>query len=83
MSQPTITKFVEYCQNDMRKILIQLNELRMNYGTKIINLELLNSFMDVMKDKDLEFDLYKATNKILTEYKNMDLCLELYETEKS
>ena len=82
MNQTIITKFVEYCQNDMRKILIQLNELRMNYGTRTINLELLNSFMDVMKDKDLEFDLYKATNKILTEYKSMDLCLELYETEK-
>ena len=27
-----ITKFVEYCQNDMRKILIQLDELKINYG---------------------------------------------------
>ena len=45
MNQTIITKFVEYCQNDMRKILIQLNELRMNYGTRTINLELLNSFL--------------------------------------
>jgi replication factor C subunit 1 len=82
MNQLIITKFVEYCQNDMRKILIQLDELKINYGTRTINLELLNSFMDVMKDKDLEFDLYKATNKILTDYKSIDLCLELYETEK-
>lgn len=82
MNQSIITKFVEYCQNDMRKVLIQLDELKINYGSKPINLELLNTFMDVMKDKDLEFDLYKATNKILTDYKNIDLCLELYETEK-
>lgn len=35
-----------------------------------------------MKEKDLDFDLYKATNKILTDYKQIDKSLELYETEK-
>jgi replication factor C subunit 1 len=77
-----INRFVEYCQNDMRKILIQLDELKINYGSKTISLELLNSFMDIMKDKDLDFDLYKATNKILTNYKGINSCLDLYETEK-
>jgi hypothetical protein len=32
-----IKKFVEYCQNDMRKILIQLDELKINYGNKNID----------------------------------------------
>ncbi|HNI43671.1 MAG TPA: hypothetical protein PK230_03185 [Chitinophagales bacterium] len=35
-----------------------------------------------MKKKDLDFDLYKATNKMLTDYKDIETCLELYETEK-
>jgi hypothetical protein len=35
-----------------------------------------------MKKKDLDFDLFKATDKMLTEYKNIDTCIELYETEK-
>ncbi len=82
MDSQVINKFVEYCQNDMRKILIQLDELKINYGSKKISLELLNSFMDIMKEKDLDFDLYKATNKILTDYKGIDSCLDLYETEK-
>lgn len=82
MSNQVINKFVEYCQNDMRKVLIQLDELKMNYGSKPITLELLNSFMDIMKEKDLDFDLYKATNKILTDYKDIETSLELYETEK-
>lgn len=82
MEPNVINRFVEYCQNDMRKILIQLDELKISYKSKTISLELLNSFMDVMKEKDLDFDLYKATNKILTDYKGIDLCLDLYETEK-
>lgn len=82
MSMDIAYKFVEHCQNDMRKLLIQLDELKINYGSKKIDFPVLNSFMDIMKEKDLDFDLYKATNKILTNYKGMDKCLELYETEK-
>lgn len=83
MNSQVINKFVEHCQNDMRKILIQLDELKINYGSKTITVDLINSFMSIMKEKDLDFDLYKATNKILTDYKGIDTCLELYETEKA
>ena len=77
-----VKKFVEYCQNDMRKILIQLDELKINYGSNKISLQILENFMSIMKKKDLDFDLYKATNKMLTDYKDIETCLELYETEK-
>jgi hypothetical protein len=77
-----IKKFVEYCQSDMRKILIQLDELKINYGTNKINSSILENFMNIMKKKDLDFDLYKATNKMLTDYRDIETCLELYETEK-
>ena len=82
MNTTVINRFIEYCQHDMRKILIQLDELKINYNSRTISLELLNSFMDIMKEKDLDFDLYKATNKILTDYKGISSCLDLYETEK-
>ena len=77
-----LSKFINYCQNDMRKILIQLDELKVNYPLIKINNNILNNFMDIMKKKDQDFDLYKATEKMLTEYKDIDTCLELYETEK-
>jgi replication factor C subunit 1 len=77
-----ISKFVEYCQSDMRKILIQLDEIKINYGSTKITSDILDNFMSIMKNKDLDFDLYKATNKMLTDYKDIETCLELYETEK-
>lgn len=82
INNTVLNKFIEYCQNDMRKILIQLDELKINFGSKIITLEILNSFINIMKEKDLDFDLYKATSKLITNYKGINSCLELYETEK-
>jgi len=77
-----INKFIEYCQFDMRKILIQLDELKINYKNQKITQILFDNFISIMKNKDLDFDLYKATNKLLTDYINIDTCIELYETEK-
>lgn len=77
-----INKFIDYCQKDMRKILIQLDELKINYGTTKINSNIFENFVSIMKKKDLDFDLYKATDKMLTDYKDIDTCIELYETEK-
>jgi len=77
-----INQFIEHCQYDMRKILIQLDELKINYENNKITDILFNNFTNIMKKKDLDFDLYKATDKLLTDYKNIDTCIELYETEK-
>lgn len=82
MDYDQINKFIEYCQSDMRKILIQLDELKINYGTTKINNDIFDNFISIMKKKDLDFDLFKATEKLLSDYKNIDTCLELYETEK-
>ena len=77
-----IPKFIEYCQNDMRKMLIQLDELKVNYQNSKINIFTLENFMHIMKKKDQDFDLYKSTEEMLVDYKDIDTCLELYDTEK-
>ena len=78
-----IPKFIEYCQNDIRRILIQLDELLINYGhNKKITIFQLENFDNTMKMKDQEFDLYKCTEKILTEYQNIESCINIYDMEK-
>jgi replication factor C subunit 1 len=77
-----IPKFIEYCQNDMRKMLIQLDELKINYSSTKITSQILEYFMDIMKKKDQDFDLYKSTEKMLISYVDIETCLELFDTEK-
>lgn len=77
-----ISTFIDYCQTDLRKILIQLDELKINYSNNKIDLGILTNFMDIMKRKDQNYDLYKATERMLSEYVNIDNCLELFESQK-
>ena len=77
-----IPAFIEYCQNDLRKILIQLDELKINYPKSQIDNKTLCDFMDIMKKKDQDYDLYKATENMLVNYVNIETCLELFESQK-
>ena len=77
-----IHKLIEHCQLDMRKILCQLDELKANNGTNNIDEKIFENFTNIMKKKDLDFDLYKASSQLLTNYTNINTCIELYETEK-
>jgi hypothetical protein len=38
--------------------------------------------MDILKKKNLDFDLYKFTEKLLIDYCDIDTCLELFDSEK-
>ena len=78
-----LRKFIEYCQKDMRKILILLDELKMHYKDTMIYDEMLNNFEEIMKKKDQDFDLFKSTELLLTNYINVENSLELYETQKT
>jgi hypothetical protein len=63
-------------------MLIQLDELKVNYQNSKIDIGTLENFMDIMKKKDRDFDLYKSTEEMLIDYRDIDTCLELYDTEK-
>jgi len=77
-----ISKFIEYCQTDLRKILIQLDELKINYTNKLITNVIFDEFIEIMKKKDQNYDLYKATDKMLSQYSNIENCLEIFESQK-
>lgn len=81
ISNILITKFIEKCQQDMRKILIQLNEIKINNNT--ITEEYLNEFNDTIKEKDLDQELFQATKNLLTNYKDIKTCIEIHDTEKA
>lgn len=81
MNNTLITKFIEKCQQDMRKILIQLYEIKINNNE--ITEEYLNEFNEIIKEKDLDQELFQATKNLLTNYKDIKTCIEIHDTEKA
>ena len=73
---------IEHCQKDMRKILFHLNMIKNTYKNEIINIEKLNDFEKTIKKKDFTNDLFKNTKKLLLNYNNIDICMELFQLQK-
>lgn len=81
-SHTVIDKILEYTQLDIRKLLYMLRDLYYTSNDKIINDNMLESYIKYSKQKDVDYDLFSATNGLLYNYKNIDNCLKLFETDK-
>lgn len=78
-----IQKIIDHSQFDIRRLILTLQDIYYAYGNKkIIDNDLINEYCDLSKEKDVDFDLFNATKGLLFNYKNIDECLKLYETEK-
>ena len=78
-----IDEIIEYCQNDMRRILIFVNELYINYKNTYINDEIFNTLKSSMGQTNQTLDLFKATEKLLSGYENLNECVDLYKIDKT
>jgi DNA polymerase III delta prime subunit len=81
-NEKIIDKVLIHSQNDIRRLIFTLQELKYAYGTKYITLDMINEFCEMSKMKDIDIDLYKATEGLLYEYKSINDCLRYFETEK-
>lgn len=77
-----INAIINHSQNDIRRLILTLQDIKYAYGNKIITVEMIEEYCSMSNKKDVDVDLYKATEELLYHYKNMDDCLRLYETEK-
>lgn len=73
---------INHSQGDIRRLIQILQELKYSYGEKTITPEMFEDYRQASKIKDINPDLFKATEQILYDYKNIDECLKNYETEK-
>jgi len=76
-------KIIEYCENDYKKLIILLEELYRIYKRTPIKLSDLNKHIELMGIKDTEKTLYENTMELITNYKNIDTSMKIFETEKS
>jgi replication factor C subunit 1 len=80
--QDTIGNILRFSQSDVRRMLLILQDLKLTYGEGTIGPEEWKKYTSSSQKKDKDIGLFEATRKILDNYRNMDTCLQLYETEK-
>lgn len=77
-----INKIINHSQGDIRRLIYTLQDIKNAYADKIITLDMINEYCMMSNKKDIDIDLYKATEQLLYEYTSIDECLRLFETEK-
>ena len=74
---------IEHSQNDIRRLIMLLDEIKITYNDNIIDNEKYNKFIEILKKKNKDLDLFGATEKLLKNYTNINDCLELQQTEST
>lgn len=77
-----VDMIINHSQYDIRRLIYTLQDIKYAYPNQVITPETLEEYCEMSKKKDTDIDLYRATNGLLYEYKNIDECLRYYETEK-
>jgi replication factor C subunit 1 len=77
-----VEKIINYSQGDIRQLIFILYELKCMHEGKKITLKSVREYCDASNMRDVDINLYKATNKLLQNYKSINGCVALYETEK-
>lgn len=75
-------KIIEHCQRDFRRLIFILQDLKYAYGEEPISSEMIDDYCITSKKKDVDFDLFNATELLLHDYTCIDDCMRYYETEK-
>ena len=75
-------KIIRHSQYDIRRLIYTLQDIKNAYNTTVILPEIIEEYCSMSSKKDVDIDLYKATNELLYEYTSIDDCLRLFETEK-
>ena len=77
-----IVQIIKFCQSDIRRLIFLLQDISCTYFDKIIDANVFKEYQSMSQKKDKDVGLYYATKYLLDGYKNVNKCLELYDTEK-
>jgi hypothetical protein len=76
-----VDKIINFAQNDYRRLIFILHDLKINYENNISNVK-IDEYCITSKKKHTNIDIYKGTSLLLTKYIDIDECIKLYNTEK-
>ena len=81
-SEKTINMIIDHSQSDIRRLIYILCDLKYAFGDQKITDNMVNIHCETSKCKDVDYDLYNATDGLLYKYNTIDDCLRYFETEK-
>ena len=76
-------ELIEHAQNDIRRLVNILEELKLIYDDTNVTLDKFNQYRETSKTKDLDPGIYEATRMLLNKYTNMEDALFLYGEERA
>ena len=78
----THNNIILFSQSDIRRLIFILQDLYYTYDNKLITYKMFKEFKELSQKKNIDIELYSIAKQLLDKYKNINNCLELYETEK-
>lgn len=74
---------IEHSQYDIRRLINIMEELKILYGCDMIGSKEILKYMESSMKKDLDPGIYKATEKLLNNYQNIESAITLYSEERA
>lgn len=74
-------RIINFSQFDIKRLINILQEISFHYK-KIDNIEILDSFFEKSRKKNIDIGLYEATEILLNNYNDYETVIKLYESEK-
>lgn len=81
-SKEIVLDLVKNSQNDYRRLIISLQELKRNYGHERITRECLNQYLMYSDEKDVDLTIHEDTNKLFSNYNGISGALRVFESDK-
>jgi replication factor C subunit 1 len=83
-SEEVALSIISHAQSDIRRLIYTLQDLHFSYNntSKSITMDTFSEYCECSKLKDINYDLYRATEGLLYNYKDIQTSLDYYETEK-
>lgn len=78
----TINSIIKFSQFDIRRLIHILEDLKSTYNNTEIDYQKWKQFAICSQRKDKDIGLFDATRQLFNSYKNIETCMQLYETEK-
>lgn len=76
-------ELIYYSQNDFRRLLIILEELKLMYDDEIITMKIFEKYQETSKKKNIDPGIFENTKFLLNNYTSISDALTFYSTDRA